>query len=103
MYADPEKHRAVMRAYQERKRRERGVIPRKPARSLEETKAARRQEAARLRELRPDHVRDLHRKSMTKRRLADELGISMTEVPSDLYVAKCLVLDVTRKVKELMK
>lgn len=103
MYADPEKHRAVMRAYMERKRREKGIPARKVARSSEETKAARRQAAARLRELRPEYVRDLHRKSMTKRRLADELGLSMTEVPDDLFIAKCLVLDVTRKVKEMMK
>ena len=95
--------RAASRRYMERKRRERGVMPRKPPRSLEETKAARRQEATRLRELRPDYVQDMRRRSMTKRRLADELGVSMKEVPNDLFIVKCLVLDVTRKVKELSK
>ena len=95
--------RAATRRYMERKRRERGVMPRKPARSLEETRAARRQEAARMRELKPDYVQDMRRRSMTKRRLADELRISIEEVPNDLFIAKCLVLDVTRKVKELSK
>ena len=103
MYADPEKGRAVMRAYRERKRRERGVMPRKPPLSLEEIRASRRQQAARLRELQPDYVQDMRRRSMTKRRLANELGVSMKEVPNDLFVTKCLVLDVIRKVKELSK
>ena len=103
MYADRERHREVMRLYQERKRRERGVMEKKPPRSVEEIRAARRVEASRLREIAPDHVRELKRKSMVKRRIADNLGIDISEVPADLFAAKCAQLDVIRKVKELLK
>ena len=56
-----------------------------------------------LRAINPDICRDRNRTHMTKRRLADELGVSIAEVPNDLFIAKCLILDVTRKVKELSK
>ena len=102
-YSDPEKRRARQKAYEEEKRRKAGIAPRKPRRSDNERKEARRNEAKQRREFFPKRVREIRNKSMTKQRLAKRLVCSASEVPIELFEATLAILNVKRKIKELSK
>jgi len=97
---DIEKARERCRLYMERKRREAGV-PIKGGKSEEEVKK-RRDELREIRRLNnPDNFRDYNRAHMTKSRLAKTIGVPIADVPEKLLEVQLMVNEVKRKVKEL--